>query len=1110
MGGMGKTTLAQLVYNDAEVNEKFHMKAWVCVSDAFDSYTITKKIFDDVTASNNNIDSLDQLQIKLKDSLAGKKFLIVLDDVWNHNYNDWDRLRKPFSAGVQDSRIIVTTRSEEVASVMGTIPSHHLQQLPFQDCWSLFVKHAFVNGDYMANPELEKIGIDIVKKCGGLPLAIKSLGGLLRSNLDIDIDYWKYILKSEIWDLKSDISPALRLSYHYLPSHLKRCFVSCSKFPKGYEFEKEKLVQLWIAEDLVQKSKSNTLVEDEGNNYFRELLSRSFFQRTSDSNSYFVMHDLILDLAQHISGKFSVRLNDDEPLDHICEKFRYFSFVQGIYDTFEKFKVVNEVKCLRTFISFSRVGWRHYLGNKVLHDMLSSLRCLRVLSLSRYEISELPKSIESLILLRYLDLSGTKIRRLTDSITTLCNLQTLDLSNCYRLIELPVNIGKLINLHHLDVRGTAITEMPTQMNRLKGLQHLTYFVVGKNSGSRINGLKELCHLRGELCISGLQNVTGSLDASEANLKGKVHLEGLKLEWCGDTDDSRKEREIFDKLQPHEMVKDLEIINYGGTRFPNWLESTPFCKMVSLKLSKCAYCNSLPSIGQLPSLKFLSIEEMKAIVEVGREFYGNASSSTKPFRSLESLSFERMPEWENWHSLGVGEFSCLLELSLLSCPKLTGELPNHIPSLRKIEISGCNRLVSNQIGQMLQHTPSLEELKISYMSYLTVLPTQLQDLNSLQELEIIWIPKLKEFPFQLCKLLKLELLKIEECDKFVSIPGVGLPPTGGLPATLKTLDIRDCYSLEFPILSEEETERNYHLTCSIETLCIFYNCGLLKLLSLGFFPKLRSLEIWGGEDILFPNELQNLIDLVLHDCNAVGRLSAPNLTYFEVRNCSYLQLLPQQMHSLLPSLQNMVISHCPEVESFPNGGLPSNLRELTICNCNKLMEGRMGWGLQALPSLESLCISEEKDEDDDNNEEEEVVVLESFLEWLEEEEEEEEVLESLWEEWLLEEEEELESFPEEWLLPTTLSYLRIANFPNLKSLNHKGLQHLTSLTSLIIVNCPKLHSLPEEGLPNTLTYLCIFQCPLLKPRCQREKGEDWPNIFRIPHIIIDSEDIVNFD
>ncbi|XP_059652688.1 putative disease resistance RPP13-like protein 1 [Cornus florida] len=1165
MGGLGKTTLAQHIYNDTEVHEKFHLKAWVCVSDSFDSYRITKKILDDVTETNNNIDNIDKLQINLKESLAGKKFLIVLDDVWNDDYNVWDSLRKPFIGGAQGSRIIITTRSDNVASAMGAISSHHLEPLLVDDSWSLFASHAFVNEGHMPNSELEKIGREIVKKCGGLPLAVKSLGGLLGSNQDIE--HWKKILESKIWGLKEkNVIPALRLSYQYLPSYLKRCFAYCSKFPKDYEFEKEKLVRLWIAEDLVpQQPKSKNSVEEEGNDYFHELLSRSFFQRLSDSPSYFVMHDLLNDLAQDISGKFSVRLDDDKPLHNICEKVRHFSYLRCEYDAFEKFKVINEVKCLRSFISFRSEGWSFFLGSKVLHDMLPTLRYLRVLSLSRYEIHELPQPIENLIHLRYLDLSRTRLKRLPNTVTTLCNLQTLDLSFCEDLIELPVNMGKLVKLRYLDIRKTRFAEMPMQMSKLKDLQRLTDFVVGKDGGSRISGLKELSQLRGQLCISELQNVTSGPEASEANLKGKEHLEGLELKWGSDTDNLQNERVVLDNLHPHAGVKHLRIINYGGTRFSNWLEKGDLLRdMVSLDLIGCKNCSSLPSIGQLPSLKYLTIENMNAIRKVGGELYGNASSSIKPFKSLETLRFHKMAEWEEWDASGIEEFSRLIEFSIDNCPKLTSELSIRTPILTKLNISG-----SNQVRLLLQGLPCIQELKIPNIPNLTELPQQMQHLSSLQKLEISRMSNLKELPHELCRLVNLERLKIKECPRLVSFPDMGLPPKlktlkiskceglqslaseeiinncleelrisdclslrqvsfpiatlkklgikrcealqslaaatvpseeinnirleelhifncsslvkVSLPiATLKTLNISSCRRLEFP-LSEEMKEYNY--STSIEVLSINESCDLLKSLWLGFFPKLRDLYInscMDLETLLIPTMLQHLITLRIVNCPKMVSfphgggdggvlLAIPNLMYLTICGCKNLKRLPHQMHTL-QSLNTFQIKECPEVESFPDEGLPSNLRRLDIINCNKLMKGRMRWDLQQkLPSLEVFSIKSEN------------------------------------------EEEELESFPEECLLPTTLTRLYIWNFSNLKALNHKGLQHLTSLTDLTIWNCPKLRSLPEEGLPNSLSFLGILGCPLLEPRCQREKGEDWSKISRIRRIQLDfGEDIINLE
>nr|CAN81564.1 hypothetical protein VITISV_002475 [Vitis vinifera] len=195
-------------------------------------------------------------------------------------------LQTPFTVGLNGSKIIVTTRSDKVASVMRSVHIHHLGQLSFEDCWSLFAKHAFENGDSSLHPELEEIGKGIVKKCKGLPLAAKTLGGALYSELRVK--EWEFVLNSETWDLPNDeILPALRLSYSFLPSHLKRCFAYCSIFPKDYEFEKEILILLWMAEGFLQQFENKKTMEEVGDGYFYDLLSRSFFQKSNSHKSYF-------------------------------------------------------------------------------------------------------------------------------------------------------------------------------------------------------------------------------------------------------------------------------------------------------------------------------------------------------------------------------------------------------------------------------------------------------------------------------------------------------------------------------------------------------------------------------------------------------------------------------------------------------------------------------------------------------------------------------------------------------------------------------------------------------------------------------------------------------
>ncbi|KAL3749008.1 hypothetical protein ACJRO7_010144 [Eucalyptus globulus] len=387
MGGVGKTAMAQRLYNDPKMSSYFERKAWVCVSDVFDVLHITKTILQLITRLSCEGKDLNWLQVKLKDDLSEKKFLVVLDDVWNEKYGEWTSLLKPFEAGAKGSKIIITTRNHSVVSITGASP-YSLKELSVDNCTDLLAYHALEARNFERHPHLQIVGKKIAEKCRGLPLTAKILGGLLRNKENLD--EWEDILNNRMWDVASakndEVLPALKLSYVHLPSYLKRCFTYCAVFPKDYEFERDELVLLWITEGFLDGRKAKENILRSGKKYFDELVSRSFFQQSNIDTSKFLMHDLLNDLAKSIADKtcFTSRESrveesqvvSDENDATFKEKARYASFVSR-YVTSKSLRAYATMKVLRSLMlltiqSNDKKGI--FMSGKVLHDLLTNLK----------------------------------------------------------------------------------------------------------------------------------------------------------------------------------------------------------------------------------------------------------------------------------------------------------------------------------------------------------------------------------------------------------------------------------------------------------------------------------------------------------------------------------------------------------------------------------------------------------------------------------------------------------------------------------------------------------------------------------------------------------------
>ncbi|KAL7616327.1 hypothetical protein Lser_V15G03607 [Lactuca serriola] len=945
MGGIGKTTLAKVLYNQEKVKDHFELRAWVCVSEELDVFNISKVIFQAITGKNQDFANLNLLHVALKEELSKKRFLLVLDDVWNEDHKKWELLQSPLLAGAPGSKIIVTTRSIRVASVMDSQETYPLDVLSNEDALSLFAQHTLGEKSFDKHPTFKLLGEGMVQKCGRLPLALKALGRILKGNRNGD--EWEKLLNSEIWDIEdgSDILPALRLSYYHLPPHLKQLFAYCSLIPKDYVFDKNKLVLLWMAEGFLSQSKGNKSMELLGHEYFEELKSRFFFQHSTNDKLGYTMHDLINDLATSVAGEFSFRMDDDMDVSDTNEtfdKFRHFSFVAPdsclAPGSYRKLNKLQRTKCLRTILIMPAGFQNNRLLDKVL-ELLPELQFLRVLSVegwnpgrsiysSNWLVTKVPQSICSLKHLRYINFSFTKITCLPEQVSDLYNLQTLLLHTCFELSSLPRSFAKLINLRHLDISDTPkLNKMPLGIGGLTSLQTLPKVLIEEGNGFKISDLKGLKDLQGRLSIIGLEKVIDPIQAKDANLHQKKGLEVLEMEWSDNVfDDSRDETieyEVLEELRPPPKLKDLTIFFYKGTRFPSWVGDPSFDQLTEIMLFGCRSTN-LPTLGCLRSLKKLIIESMNEVQTVGFELLeSTASFNGIAFPSLEVLKFKDMESWQRWlinsgdrHGIPTS-FPRLHQISICSCPELAEVSIGLIPSLRVLYITRCSNVV---LRSMVGLSTSLVSLEMVNVKELTQLHGE--DLMHLGALEHLHISDCDELRYmwkresEACKsLVSLQKLEVWWCKNLV-LSAEKEDNFGISMRSLKEVTFSGCETLE-----------SYNCPNSVERLVI-KNCDSMTSLTFSAVQKHPS----------------TLTESIAGD---FGFLPVSRLTSLDISDCKNLKSFPHEHFQSLTSLEEMWIYKCPSMDySFPCGVWPPNLNKLSIGGLHKPMSE---WGPQNFPT-----------------------------------------------------------------------------------------------------------------------------------------------------------------
>ncbi|XP_078162771.1 uncharacterized protein LOC144557968 [Carex rostrata] len=785
VGGLGKTTLAQLVYTDitSELDRYFNLKIWICVSDNFVVSRLLKSIILQTTGKNCEVDELDQLQRKVREVLHGKRFLLVLDDVWNEEPEKWEKLKILLRSNVSGSKVLVTTHSLKVSTVMGSSENLQLSPLPDNICWVLFQRRAFESGVTPSEPFVE-VGKKIVQKCAGIPLAAQALGSLLFFKHEV-VD-WRKVLESEMWELykpeTGELMPVLKLSYDHLSPQAKQCFAFCSLFPKAYEMEKETLIWQWTSNGFV-------LDERDGFAIFNDLFWRCFFLEAKMDDDGQVrkckLHDLMHDLARWVAGKHLCTVTKDISGDTINKK-TYHLLIDEWSSKSGMIKKTKKAKSLRTLL----ISRCNPIEKSFLSRIFAMLRCLRVLDLSSSQIKVIPDSVGCLIHLRYLDLSCSSIESLPQSIGYLLNLQVLKLPKT-KIKKLPESLTKLQSLRHLDIRGCIfLTDMPVGVKKLTQLQTLTDFTIGvKKTSCGLGELKEL-NLTGELFIWHLENFkTEDTQIEHAILSNKEDLVSLRLTWhhrSNSTSNNDSERAL-NLLRPHENLKRLQLHSYNGLKFPPWLSDSLLTSLVEVKLAYCTKCEHLPSFGGIASLKDLQIIGMHEVRQISGEFYG--TGRVKGFPSLEKLAFYDMPKLEEWSVLELMPFSQLTMLTIGMCRALRS-IP-WVQNIQKLDLSHCSSSLLASLPNT-SNLPVLSSLLMDNIQGLTFLPDGfLLCFSSLRKLIVCSCEQLKHLPLiDMQQLVTLQSLEIFDCHQLNSLAFNAVQLT-----CLRNLNIRNCRSLE---------------------------------------------------------------------------------------------------------------------------------------------------------------------------------------------------------------------------------------------------------------------------------------------------------------------------
>ncbi|MED6146649.1 hypothetical protein PIB30_036439, partial [Stylosanthes scabra] len=780
MGGIGKTTLAQLVYNDAEVVGKFDTRAWVCVAENPDPLNVTRTIIGALDSSPCNMDHFDSLQTHLKEKLSRKTFLVVLDDVWNDEQDMWDEFLKPFRYGNNGSKILLTTCSEKVASVFAANNLHYrLSLLLEEDCWSVFLKHSSISTNSKEYVTLEPVGRKIVEKCKGLPLAVKTLGGLLRNKYN-EGD-WEKILESEIWELSEDKSELI---------HLRYLDLSCTLI----EILPESICKLYNLQTLKLKSCYSLKILP---NHMHDIVTLCHL----DIQGAYELEEMQKKMSKLMHLNFLSNYIIGEQEDNGIRELGTMDNLHGSFCISKLENVKNSGEALeakmgnKKHISTLNLLWSFDGDNdiddtRIERDILDNLRPhenLKELSIVRYRGETFPEWL---------------------GFSCYLSMTKLMLGFCMNCCELPW-LGQLPSLRHLLIR------------HLDRLEKIDFEIYKNNNGSfqRERPFKSLEILEFEDMHHWREwHFPNEFD-------GFPRLRILTIKFCplfsGDLPDHLPALEVLNIAGCEKLAcsmrrtPKLQQLYVEGHSFTSYGREPNEVAIKQTQLVK-SVLEWLPHI-QPPRVERLCISMCQTPISISTDYLP---------ASLQSLQISVCPKLIFSEQL---QHKSLTEINLQFCYSLKLLPLGSFPNLKKLTISLCQSLEYVVVPQALS---SLGYLSISNCPSLVSLPLLGLAAPYLEELHICNCPEIDRFAEE-CLPPSLKTLEVDRCQKLASwitsniLQSQGLIHLGlGSCFDVKSFPSEGCFptSLEslkfwnFPNLETLNCKGLHHLT-SLKNLAI---------------------------------------------------------------------------------------------------------------------------------------------------------------------------------------------------------------------------------------------------------------------------------------------------